>query len=442
VSAGEIIAFLADSSLRREDESRVAGFEQEFASWIGGGEAVFTPSGRSALYFLLKALRYPPGSEVIVPGFTFQAVPAVVLLAGLRPVFADIDPATFEMTAESVEKVFSARTAAVVATHLFGRTCPAADIARLCTAKGIDLLEDCAQACGARIDYSAAVEPEKTGVRHRDEAPPGRTPPGGRTYAGSGGTAAFFTFGVTKNFTAFGSGIAYCRDKNLAAEVRAAVEKRPPVPKRKAGFSALTAAAMKAATGRGVFNTALEPILRLAVSRAEPGQPDPVHNLFREPPVPPGSPEAFEAGLRRPLGAHAAAGLRQLDTIEARTEKRRATGEALRSALERTGAAGLPAPPDPGGDHIYVSFPLLRENRFRFAALLRARGVDTSPGYMAACSREPSLGGAPGLCPAAERAADSIIHIPLFPSLTKIDIKQIAAAVFEADRRLGKEVPD
>ena len=156
--------------------------------------------------------------------------------------------------------------------------------------------------------------------------------------------------------------------------------------------------------------------------------------MFEEPPLHPDAPAAFEATLRRPRSAHAAAGIRQLVTIEARTAARREAGAALRAALEQAGATNLPAPPEPDGDHIYVSFPILRDHRFEFAAFLRSRGVDTSPGYMSACSREPSLGGAPGLCPGAETAADSIIHLPLYPSLTGRDIERVARAVSDGDR--------
>ena len=480
LDAREIFAFLADSAFRSGDPGLVDEFEREFASWIGGGAAVFTPSGRSALYFLLKALRYPAGSEIIVPAFTFQAVPAVVLLAGLSPVFADIDPRTFEITAESVEKVLSPRTAAVIATHLFGRTCPVAEIARICRSHGVDLLEDCAQACGALLDYG--VSEGSSGVISSGQALSRQAPDDRehslRVAAGSGGTASFFTFGVTKNFTAFGCGLAFCRDGRVAGEVRASVEKLPAAPARSAVFSALKACAMKFATGRAAFSAIPAPLLRLtgdaasarsvstgaatrhdpesastrsvstgAATRRDPESasarsvsddpaagPDALHRMFEEPPLHPDAPAAFEATLRRPRSAHAAAGIRQLVTIEARTAARREAGAALRAALEQAGATNLPAPPEPDGDHIYVSFPILRDHRFEFAAFLRSRGVDTSPGYMSACSREPSLGGAPGLCPGAETAADSIIHLPLYPSLTGRDIERVARAVSDGDR--------
>src|SRR5437868_8768246 len=77
----------------------IAAFEDEFATFLGGGHvrAVSTEYGRMGLYFILKALDLPPGSEIIVPALTFWVVPEITRVAGLTPVFVDIDPATFTM---------------------------------------------------------------------------------------------------------------------------------------------------------------------------------------------------------------------------------------------------------------------------------------------------------------------------------------------------------
>src|SRR3954467_15030537 len=77
----------------------IAAFEEEFARFLGGGHvrAVSTEYGRMGLYFILKALDLPAGSEIIVPALTFWVVPEIARVAGLTPVFVDIDPATFTM---------------------------------------------------------------------------------------------------------------------------------------------------------------------------------------------------------------------------------------------------------------------------------------------------------------------------------------------------------
>src|SRR6476661_1348640 len=77
----------------------IEAFEREFARVLGSGHVrtCSTEYGRMALYFILKAMDLPPGSEIIVPALTFWVVPEIVRVAGLTPVFADIDPATFTL---------------------------------------------------------------------------------------------------------------------------------------------------------------------------------------------------------------------------------------------------------------------------------------------------------------------------------------------------------
>ena len=86
-----------------------------------------------ALYFILKAMDLPAGSEMIVPAFTFWVVPEIARVAGLTPVFADIDPTTFTLSPAAFERAITPRTRAVIPTHLYGLSCdmdPILDIAR------------------------------------------------------------------------------------------------------------------------------------------------------------------------------------------------------------------------------------------------------------------------------------------------------------------------
>src|SRR6478736_7904135 len=100
-------------------------FEQEFARFLGSGHvrSCSTEYGRMALYFILKSMDFPPGSEIIVPAFTFWVVPEIARVAGLTPVFADIDPVTFTLDAAAVERAITPNTRAVVPTHLYGLPC-------------------------------------------------------------------------------------------------------------------------------------------------------------------------------------------------------------------------------------------------------------------------------------------------------------------------------
>src|ERR1700736_3780587 len=150
----------------------VRAFEEEFAAYCGVGHAVGVANGTDAITIALRAMGVGPGDEVVVPSFTFYASAEAIPPPGARPVFCDIDPDTYCLTAETVRPVLTARTKAVIAVHLFGNLAPVAEILAL----GVPVLEDAAQAAGSLSD-------------------------GGRP--GALGTAATFSFFPSKNLACF-----------------------------------------------------------------------------------------------------------------------------------------------------------------------------------------------------------------------------------------------
>ena len=127
-------------------------FEREIAAYVGAPHAVGCNSGTDALHLPLVAAGIGAGDEVIVPAFTFFATAEAVSYTGARPVFADIDPGTFNLGVESLEKSISKKTRAVIAVHLFGQCAALDQIAKVCVEKDLLLIEDCAQAIGADFD--------------------------------------------------------------------------------------------------------------------------------------------------------------------------------------------------------------------------------------------------------------------------------------------------
>ena len=125
--------------------------EREVAAYVGARHAVGCNSGTDALQLPLIAAGVGPGDEVIVPAFTFFATAEAVSHTGARPVFADVDPETFNLSPESLSGTITSKTRAVIAVHLFGQCVDLARIAELCRGRGLLLIEDCAQAFGA--DY-------------------------------------------------------------------------------------------------------------------------------------------------------------------------------------------------------------------------------------------------------------------------------------------------
>ena len=168
----------------------VEAFEREFAAYLGARHAVGVANGTDAITLALRAMGVGAGDEVVVPSFTFYASAEAIPLTGARPVFCDVDPQTFCVTADSVRAALTPRTKAVIVVHLFGNVAPVAEIEAL----GVPVLEDAAQAAGSGGD-------------------------GGRP--GALGTAATFSFFPSKNLGAFGDGGAVTtRDAAVAERVR------------------------------------------------------------------------------------------------------------------------------------------------------------------------------------------------------------------------------
>lgn len=124
-------------------------FEREFAAWTGTAHAVALANGTLALEAALAALEVGPGDEVVVTPRSFIASASCVVSAGARPVFADVDRDSQNITAETIRAVLTPRTRAVVCVHLAGLPCDMDPIMSLAEEHGLKVVEDCAQAHGA-----------------------------------------------------------------------------------------------------------------------------------------------------------------------------------------------------------------------------------------------------------------------------------------------------
>ena len=168
--------------------------EHEVAAYLGVKHAVAVASGTDALHLALRAAGIGPGDEVITPSFTFIAAAEAVSYVGARAVFADIDPATYNLDPAACEAAIGPATRAVIAVHLFGQTADLPAMDAICKRRGLTLIEDCAQAIGADFD--------------------------GRR-AGAWGALGCFSFYPTKNLGAYGdAGMVVTNDAKLAEVVR------------------------------------------------------------------------------------------------------------------------------------------------------------------------------------------------------------------------------
>ena len=127
-------------------------FEKAFAHWCGADYAVSLMNGTVALDVALKVLNIGEGDEVIVTSRTFLASVSAIVNAGAKPVFADVDMDSQTITPETVKPVITAKTKAIICVHLAGWPCDMPGFMALAQAHGLKVIEDCAQAHGARIN--------------------------------------------------------------------------------------------------------------------------------------------------------------------------------------------------------------------------------------------------------------------------------------------------
>lgn len=130
----------------------IRSFESGFARKVGVSHGVATSNGTVSLHLALAALGIGEGDEVIVPDLTFAASANTVIHVGARPVLVDVDPDTWCISVAAIEAAITPRTRAVMPVHVFGRPAPMTEIRDFCHARGIYVIEDCAEAHGARYD--------------------------------------------------------------------------------------------------------------------------------------------------------------------------------------------------------------------------------------------------------------------------------------------------
>jgi perosamine synthetase len=128
---------------------RTAEFEAAFAAYLGAGHCVGLDSGTAAMQLAMRLLDLPQGAEVVTTPLTFVSANQAILLAGLTPVFADVDVETGNLDPESVAARLTSRTGAVVVMRFAGQPCDLDELYGVAADAGIPLVEDCAHACGA-----------------------------------------------------------------------------------------------------------------------------------------------------------------------------------------------------------------------------------------------------------------------------------------------------
>ncbi len=376
---------------------RLQEFEEEFTRRLGGvGRAQATSYGRMAFFYLLQALGLPPGSEIVFPALTFWVMPEMARVAGLQPVFADVDPSTMNMDPESLERVLSPRTRAIVPTHIYGRPCDMYELLCIARRRGLRVIEDCAHALGATYR--------------------------GRP-VGTFGDAAIFSFQILKPLNTLGGGMAYTREAALANRVAALLRAEPwPAEAGVRKRMRLGRLERRLIAPRG-FSLVAFPIL-WALSFT-PWRPD-VYLWEKVRPLHP-----FPAPYRqRYSNVQAALGLLGLERLDEWTMQSRRHAATLTAAL--SDLPGVLPPGDPSDRlHVYYQYSVYVPDRDATVRGCLRRGLDVEYHHMDVCPDLPLFADCWGESRGA-RQTTATIQLPVHPGLTP----DLLAAVARRARRV------
>ena len=377
---------------------QISQFEAAFArrAGIDPAHAVAASYGRMAFYYILKALDLPAGSEIILPALTFWVVPALAKVAGLKVVFADVDPATFTLSPEALERAITPATRAVVPTHLYGLPCEMGPILDIAARHKLIVIEDCAHALGATWK--------------------------GRP-VGTLGDAGFFSFQTLKPLNCYGGGLALVRDAAVAARVRALAEAEPWPDEKRVTNRLLVGRLQRIFIRPWVFTISAFPILW--VSSLIGANPDVYlwEDIRSLDPLPDGYTERFP-------NVQAAIGLAALDALDDWTEQTRRHARVMDRALDDLPGITVPVIPA-DRTHVYYQYCVYGPQRDELVVRCVRRGVDVETLHVDVCSDLDLFAGArvePAGAPGARKAAGAM-QLPVYSTLTDAQAARVARVV-------------
>jgi dTDP-4-amino-4,6-dideoxygalactose transaminase len=376
---------------------QVAAFEKEFERVLGQPHvrAVSTEYGRMALFYILKSMQFPAGSDIIVPALTFWVVPEICRAAGLKVVFADIDPGTFTLSPEPMERAITPNTRAVLPTHLYGLPCDLDPILALARRHNLKVIEDCAHSLGST--YNGQM-------------------------VGTFGDASFFSFQAFKPLNTFGGGLGWMRDAELARRVGELADTEAVPSEKKVEGILRTGRLQHLFIRPYVFTFSGFPIWWVAsYFDAKPDRYlwEDVRSLD---PIP----EKYRGKFSNVQSAIGLSGLARLPEFIERTRRHAAILDSLLGDLP---GVSIPRAPSPR-THVYYQYCAYVPD---YQALIKScirRGVDVAPMHVDVCTRMDLFGWKGPAAPGAEKAATAV-QIPVYESLQDYEIERIGRTVRE-----------
>ena len=379
----------------------ISEFERSFSAYHYMDHAVAASYGRMAFYYILKALDLPPNSEIILPALTFWVVPEIARRADLKPVFVDVDPLTFNLDPTKIEAAITERTRVIVPTHLYGQPCQMTEITTLAQKHNLFIVEDCAQAVGAR--YRGRL-------------------------VGTFGTASFFSFQMLKGINTYGGGMALMNDPVLAASVRRQASSEPTqsaqelIKRFLMGYAARVGVSPKTFTFWGFPVQALaatfghHDLSRLVWEKIRPLDPFP-HSYRRR-----------YSNVQAIIGLR---GLAELNELNARTV---AHARRYSQGLADCRAVRVPDVIKEA-EHVYYQYSIYVSDEQRVSRRAIRKGVDFETTHVDVCPSLPLFKEFVADCPGA-RMTERSLQLPVYSRLRTSDIERVLRVVRDVTRDL------
>jgi perosamine synthetase len=398
-TASAYACILAGHAFGGDDARKVAELEAALASRLSVKHVIAVPQARVGIYLTIRHL-VRPGQKVILSPYTISDVVNMVVCAGAVPMFADIaadgscniDP---EAVAELLREEHD--VGAVMVTHFYGLACDMESLQQLCKAAGVPLIEDAAQAFGARL---------------RDGA------------AGTIGHAGIFSFGLLKNITGFLGGAVVTNDAELAAAVRAELATFPMTSPQALWKKMAKGAAFDLATSPPVFDSMVYWLFRQAYLQNK--------DFFSNKLDTDSNPVAFRSLPKhyaaRMSGAQADVIRSQLDRCDTQTAERVDKGVAYYEGLKDVPGLKLP-PLRRDGSHIYSYFTVLARDRDGLARFMTQHLRDIQVSHHRNCASMPCFAQYARFCPNAETAAHQAIYLPTYPGYRTDQVEANISAI-------------
>jgi dTDP-4-amino-4,6-dideoxygalactose transaminase len=366
----------------------VEALEREIAGFCGAREAIGCASGTDALWLALAAAGVQPGDQVLTTPFSFFASSSAIARIGARPVFVDIDPATFNLAPTGVERILrsgkNSRLRALLPVHLYGQCADMSSFERLANEFDLALIEDAAQAIGASW--------EERGSTRR---------------AGSMGLAATFSFYPTKNLSAYGeAGMVTTNDSEMAAHMRRLRNhgSHERYVHQELGWNCRLDAIQAA-----ILRAKLKYVERWNESRRQ------------------------RAATYGRLFAETGLGEKRTPKPNARSRGREDFHSAVSKYSEISAANPIALPHSlPQARHVFHQYVIRAHRRDDLRAFLGERRIGTEIYYPIPLHLQPCfsyLGYREGDLPEAERAAKEVLALPMFPELTEEEQRWVVESI-------------